>query len=48
MEHDPTAEDLDIDREADSAEQTLLGDADEVDGSIEEQLDEQLEAERDE
>ena len=47
MEHDPTAEDLDINRDAESAEGTLLGDADEVDVSIEEQLDDKLEDERD-
>ena len=47
MEHDPTADDLDIDRDPDSAEQTLLGNADEVDESIEEQLDDKLEAEND-
>lgn len=39
------ADDLDIDRDPDSAEETLLGDADEVDRSIEEQLDDRLEAE---
>ena len=43
-----TADDLDIDRDPDSAEETLLGDADEVDTSIEEGLDDQLEAENDE
>lgn len=46
MEHDPTADDFAIDPE--NAEDTLLGNADDVDVSIEEELDEQLEAERDE
>lgn len=50
MEHErsaPDAADLDIDRDPESAEETLLGNPDEVDGSIEEGLDRQLQAERD-
>lgn len=46
-ERDLTADDLDIDRDPESAEGTLLGDPDEVDVSIEEQLDERLEQEQD-
>jgi hypothetical protein len=48
MEHhrkDLDADDLDISRTGEDAEKGLLGDADEVDTSIEERVDDQLEQE---
>jgi hypothetical protein len=44
---DLDAEDLDVNRDPESAEKTLLGNADEVEGSIEEGIDRRLQAERD-
>jgi hypothetical protein len=50
MEHhrsDLDPEDLDIDRDPESAENTLLGDPEELDTSIEEEVDERLQQEND-